>query len=147
MNYMRSVSIFLSVLLLVSCDEKKEVKLPPGFDLISQDGSSYFILVNRKNWGNKVEQRYVGREICNILEDDEPEYCEVYYFSELSDIPRKFPIMNRTSAMGKYEQKYGKKKVKYLPEPPEGETDHIKVVTFFKNIYNNFFTRFKRHGY
>lgn len=94
-----------------SCEEK--VQLPTGFEHVSVDGRSHFVYVSPEYMGEKVSQREAGRTICTkiYLESD---YCEVYYFSKRSEVPTKFPIINRLNPIGYFEVKGGKEKFKVL---------------------------------
>jgi hypothetical protein len=99
-----SLAIFSS-LFLYSCKEDKTV--PAGFEIISQDRNSLFVYVEREFWGDRVNQRQVGRKICNAIYEFTT-YCEVWYFANRAEVPTKFPIMNRVNPIGKFEIKEGK---------------------------------------
>ena len=102
---------FLCLLLFAGCEDKK--KLPDGFEIINSDGRSHFVYVDSSRLGDKVIQRETARRICkNIFV--ELDYCEVYYFDNKEDIPKKFPIMNRLRPIGTYELKGDKEKFDVL---------------------------------
>lgn len=126
---------FLSILLLLivtSCDEA-EKPLPEGFEIVSRDMNAFFVFVKKENWGDRVQQRITGSQICHEAYKND-QYCEVYFFANRNDIPQKFPIMNRTDPMGMYAMKYGKNTLKALPAADEDSNDN-RVVVFFRNVY------------
>lgn len=77
------------------------------------DGRTHFVYVSEKFWGDRVEQKEAGRIICFKLYQHS-DYCEVHFYSNKNDIPRKFPIINRTESIGVYEIKNGKEVFKLL---------------------------------
>lgn len=131
---MRLVIKIVLILLLTACeDDDKEEILPKGFWRISQDGNSYFVLVDKEHWGDMILQRSVGMKVCkNTYRTSN--YCEVYFFSNREDVPEKFPIMNRSDPMGVYAMKYGRRVDIPLPAHEDSE-DKEGVVVFFKKMY------------
>ncbi len=127
---------FLLLLLLTSCNEDLSKPLPEGFTVVSKDGNAHFVLVSQKYWGDRYTQRAVGTRICSQIYKAS-NYCEVYFFANKDDIPRHFPIINRTEPMGIYAMKSGKRTLKSLPSA-EKEYNSEGVIVFFKNIYKNY---------
>ena len=107
------LTLVLIFIFFAAC--KNDGKLPKGFELVSQDSSSYFLHMEKKYMGNRVKQREVGRIICKQM-FKKLNYCEVYFFNDKSKIPNKFPIVNRIDPIGKYEFKSGKETFKALKE-------------------------------
>jgi len=87
--------------------------LPEGFEMVTSDGESHFMLVDEKHWGDRLQQRMVGAKVCSSMFKDN-NYCEVYYFANKEDIPATFPIVNRLYPIGVFEMKYGHKSLKTL---------------------------------
>jgi hypothetical protein len=106
------LKIFFIILLTTSCEGDKD-KLPVGFELISSDGGSHFVYVRGALLGDRISQREAGRIICNGIFNT-PNYCEVYYFQNKAEVPKKFPIMNKINPFGLFEMKNGKEKFKLL---------------------------------
>lgn len=92
--------------ILISCDKKRE-PLPTGFQLIASDGRSHFLFVEEYQIGDRVAQREAGRIVCTVFNQHD-DYCEVYMWRVKSDIPKKMPIINRKTMIGKYEMKDGR---------------------------------------
>lgn len=91
---------------LTSCDKKRE-PLPTGFKLMASDGRSHFLFVEEYQIGDRVAQREAGRIVCTVF-NNHGDYCEVYMWRVMSDIPKKLPIINRKTMIGKYEMKNGR---------------------------------------
>lgn len=110
-NTLYLTTIVLLAFLSTACEKK--IKVPDGFEIISQDRKSFFVYVEREFWGDKISQRQTGRTICNELYKYK-NYCEVWYFAERSEVPTKFPIFNRLNPIGKFEIKESKEKFRTL---------------------------------
>lgn len=109
---MKILSLLFVLLFLASCSDDMPT-LPKGYELISADGNSYFVYITPEAIGNKSEQRAVGKTICVDMFKT-PEYCEVWFWSNKDEIPKKFPIINRKSIIGMYQMKGDKIKLKAL---------------------------------
>jgi hypothetical protein len=103
----------LFLVFIVSACSDEMPSLPDGYELISADGNSYFVYIDPDKIGNKSLQREVGRTICEDIVKT-PEYCEVYFWNNKEEIPKKFPIINRKSIIGLYQMKGDKVKLKAL---------------------------------
>lgn len=111
---MKFIVSFLAIIFLVSCEEKKG-KLPDGYELIGRDGRAHFAYVAKEHFGNKVLQREAGKTVCTEIYNH-GDYCEVYMWSVKTDVPTKFPIINRTTIIGKFELKGDYMKLKPIYE-------------------------------
>ncbi len=135
------LAIFFISLALNACEEENELSLKKGFDIISKDRNTYFVVVGEDYLGDRYAQRQEGYKICDHFKREEG-YCEVLFFSSRNEIPTKFPIINRTYPMGKYKVHYGTRFTQVLPAPPDYETDN-KVVVLLKDFYRNYLNRKK----
>jgi hypothetical protein len=108
---MRFVLPFLLIFAIAACSEDKT--LPEGFKLISIDGSSYFVHMDQKYVGDKTMQREVGKIVCVDMYNS-GDYCDVYFWTNLEEIPRKFPIVNRKSMIGLFQMRDNKLRLKPL---------------------------------
>jgi hypothetical protein len=134
--------IFLC-LAVVACDEDEgELSLRKGFELVSKDRNSYFVLVPQKYQGQRSLQRQKGQKICKYFGQDDG-YCEVLFFSNKEDIPKKFPILERKSPMGKYKVAYGDIGIKYLPTPDYEESEK-DLFSSIKDFYYEYLKRQKK---
>jgi hypothetical protein len=125
------LEIFLFIFLVSSCEEDKDT-LPDGFKIISIDGASYFVLVDEEFWGDRQTQRLVGNSLCKKIYSS-TNYCEVYFFASLSDIPKTFPIINRLEPMGIYSIKNKKNRLSALPA--RNGNNKKNTVILFKEFY------------
>lgn len=102
---------FLLVFLIAACDDDK--KLPDGYKLISIDGNSYFVYMPEKYIGDKTSQREAGKIVCVDLYKS-GDYCDVYFWTNMEDIPKKFPIVNRKTMIGLFQMRDNKLRLRPL---------------------------------
>jgi hypothetical protein len=113
MKKLLSLTLSFSVITLVAACGDNLPKLPDGFELVAADGNSYFVYIAPENIGNKRIQREAGKILCEEIVKT-PEYCEVWYWSNKSEIPKKLPIINRKTIIGLYQMKGDQIKLKAL---------------------------------
>lgn len=106
--------LFLAVMLfLISCEKKAEI--PEGFELVASDGWAHFVYVSRPdNINDKLKQRTAGKAICELK--NTVDYCEVYMWSDRTQVVKNLPIMNKDTIIGLYKQKDGKVRLKAIWE-------------------------------
>ncbi|HCR85319.1 MAG TPA: hypothetical protein DIV86_01445 [Alphaproteobacteria bacterium] len=103
----------LALLVLASCDGKEN--LPSGFELVSSDGISHFMYVDKVQYGDRVAQREAGRIVCTVYFQQE-DYCDVYLWKSRDNIPNSLPIINRSEVIGVYRMRNGSAELKPLME-------------------------------
>lgn len=123
---MKKITTLIMLLFLVACGDEMP-SLPKGYELVSADGHSYFVYITPEALGNKSEQRLVGKTVCVDMFKT-PDYCEVWFWSNREEIPKKFPIINRKSIIGMYQMKGDKVKLKALTGIDGQATDDLKSI-------------------
>lgn len=109
MKYLLSL---FTILTLSSCGDDGAT-LPEGIEWIARDGRTHFVFVDEQYNGDKVAQRKAGKTVCTRMFKHE-DYCEVYMWSKRADIPRKLPLINRKTIIGKFSMKGEDIKLKAL---------------------------------